>query len=422
MAANMVDLEVAYRIMAANPGTNATKSATFPAPSKPPTNLNSLKNPSSHDQDNRKKRSRRKVILGIYNTWFDQANPSVQKLCHAAITYLVTTYPEIYTADYSISIPYLPQGQVAHAATILCEIANSTSDDACACLSPAARVLVAVGRRAPARDLLVAQRMRALLMGHMAGLFAGCREQSKVSEPLGQKERKQHVQQTSSPKAESVIRSEGTKSAAETVTGHEHEHEHEHDEEQNDPATPPPLLLILSPTTPTAGARITKPDVDLKHGVSDANASFKSMTYTYLANFTGVPALSVPVGYAELGSDLGGVKDSGGSWIPVGMQAMGPWGAEEELIEWGYDIEEYLNLHLQHSLRGGDEDGNGDSVGAVKDGGKDELQGARPKTGVGRVMPGVWVDALRMAKGLRVKNRESGKDGDVDIEDEEYRK
>lgn len=51
------------------------------------------------------------------------------------------------------------------------------------------------------------------------------------------------------------------------------------------------------------------------------------MEYVWLANFSGCPALSVPVGVAA--PKLGTGK------IPVGLMAMGEWGAEEGLLEWG---------------------------------------------------------------------------------------
>ena len=402
MAANMIDLEVAYRIMATNIETNAATSAQFPEPARPPTSTSNLGDSDkyNHNKRKRERRRRRKVVLGVYEPWFAQAEPSVQEHCYAAITHLVKTYPEVYTTDHSISIPYLPQGQLAHGATILCEIANSTPDEVCTCLSPAARALVAVGRRAPAKDLMVAQRMRALQMGHLAGLFARCREQSEKSDSPGEIGRKQYIQHSKPTNARMDVNQERTHTSAETTVHHDC-----NDEEYEDTAAAAPVLLILSPTTPSAGAHITKPDVDLKYGVSDANASFRSMLYTYLANFTGIPALTVPVGYVEpeLASEAK-PKGGKGSWIPVGMQAMGEWGAEEDLIEWGYDMEEYLHLHWQHQAGDGSES-NADGSG------KDGIQGTLPAERRGRVMPDVWVDALAQIKNVDVGKIYGEKEG-----------
>lgn len=92
-------------------------------------------------------------------------------------------------------------------------------------------------------------------------------------------------------------------------------------------------MLIVSPTTPNDGWRIE--DADLKQGVSDADMSLRSMRYVWLANFTGCPALSIPVGMVEP------TRGRGEGKIPVGMMAMAEWGDEEGLMEWGRDGEEW---------------------------------------------------------------------------------
>jgi len=95
-----------------------------------------------------------------------------------------------------------------------------------------------------------------------------------------------------------------------------------------------PGLLILTPTTPMAGWGI-KNEGELKYGVTDGNTSIRNMEYVWLANFCGNPAVSVPVGYTEP------MKGSGR--LPVGLMAMGEWGAEDQLLGWGLEAEEYLN-------------------------------------------------------------------------------
>lgn len=57
------------------------------------------------------------------------------------------------------------------------------------------------------------------------------------------------------------------------------------------------------------------------------------MTYVWLANFTGCPALTIPVGRVK--------PAEGEGMVPVGMMAMGEWGGEEELMEWGRHGEEW---------------------------------------------------------------------------------
>jgi Asp-tRNA(Asn)/Glu-tRNA(Gln) amidotransferase A subunit family amidase len=61
----------------------------------------------------------------------------------------------------------------------------------------------------------------------------------------------------------------------------------------------------------------------------------RSMEYVWLANFTGNPAISVPVGYVE--------PVQGKGEIPIGLMAMGEWGSEDELIAWGKESEGWLN-------------------------------------------------------------------------------
>ena len=83
----------------------------------------------------------------------------------------------------------------------------------------------------------------------------------------------------------------------------------------------------MTPTTPIAGWHISGGEADLKYGVSDANMSVRNMEYVWLANFTGCPALSIPVGKVE-------AKEGEGK-IPVGFMGMGSWGSEDALMEWG---------------------------------------------------------------------------------------
>lgn len=60
-----------------------------------------------------------------------------------------------------------------------------------------------------------------------------------------------------------------------------------------------PGMLILTPTTPTAGWKIQKPsDVTDGYGVSEADMSLRSMEYTCFGNWVGTPAITCPAGYA----------------------------------------------------------------------------------------------------------------------------
>jgi len=208
----------------------------------------------------------RRKLLGIYRTWFDRADASVLNVCYAALDH----YKSLGYELVDISIPLLPEGQTAHAITSLCEI-SLASDGPLTDFSAPNKILISVGRQTPALDFLLAQKLRNLLMQHLAYLF-----------------------------------------------------------------TTYPELIIVTPTTANAGWRIAAGNADLKYGVSDANATMRSMEFVWLANFTGCPALSAPVGYVDVGGDGDGI-------MPVGLMGMGEWGSEDALTEWGRDGEGILS-------------------------------------------------------------------------------
>ncbi|KAI1813786.1 amidase signature enzyme [Poronia punctata] len=94
-----------------------------------------------------------------------------------------------------------------------------------------------------------------------------------------------------------------------------------------------PGLLIVTPTVPEAGWEIHPGDE--AYGFSDGNKTIRMMMYIWLANSTGCPAVSAPVGYAEPKQGVGK--------LPIGLMAMGEWGAEEQLLSWAAEVETYLN-------------------------------------------------------------------------------
>ena len=67
----MVDLELAYRVMA-QPDARESDSSLFVAPS--------LVNRSS----------RERKVLGVYKTWFERADEPVKKACQRALDYLIS--------------------------------------------------------------------------------------------------------------------------------------------------------------------------------------------------------------------------------------------------------------------------------------------------------------------------------------------
>lgn len=75
----------------------------------------------------------------------------------------------------------------------------------------------------------------------------------------------------------------------------------------------------------------------MRYGVSDSDMSLRSMRFVWLANFTGCPAITVPVGMVAV--EEGGKGGEGK--VPVGLMAMGEWGDEEGLLSWGREAEEW---------------------------------------------------------------------------------
>ena len=79
--------------------------------------------------------------------------------------------------------------------------------------------------------------------------------------------------------------------------------------------------------------------MDLKGGISDGDTTQSTMEYAWMANFLGLPALSVPAGFvgAEGDKAAGEEVDEGG--IPVGLMGMAEWADEEGLLGWGAHAE-----------------------------------------------------------------------------------
>jgi len=267
MAANMIDLEVAWRVMA-QPDPDCAISRQFPLPSR--------------TQSTAPKR------IGIYKEWFDRADPEVKAACQTAIDYLASKL------DYelvNITIPHVKEAQMAHALTILNEATVTMTTDEIRKLTPPNQILITVGRAASVSDFLAAQRIRTMVMEHLAYLF------------------KTH-----------------------------------------------PGLIIVTPTTPNAGWPIHPGDA--KYGASNGNQSIRNMEYVWLANFTGCPSITMPVGYVE--------PVQGEGQFPVGLMGLAEWGAEEQLLSFGYDGETWL---------------------------RDGLKG-------GRVKPKEWVDVMSLLPGM----------------------
>ena len=79
--------------------------------------------------------------------------------------------------------------------------------------------------------------------------------------------------------------------------------------------------------------------MDLKSGISDGDTTQSTMEYVWMANFLGVPALSVPAGFVGAEGEEGAGEEADEGGIPVGMMGMGEWTDEEGLLEWGAHAE-----------------------------------------------------------------------------------
>ncbi|KAF5845944.1 hypothetical protein GGP41_008429 [Bipolaris sorokiniana] len=146
LASNMADLEISYRVLA-QPDPSTYPSSLFAPP--------------------RKFSGPRNKALGVHKQWIDRSDPVVQESFYSALKYFEH---ELGYKVIDISIPLLTQGQLAHAMTIMAEGAaahRSSIYD----LTPANRILMTIAHQTPATDFLLAQRLRNLLMQHLADLF-----------------------------------------------------------------------------------------------------------------------------------------------------------------------------------------------------------------------------------------------------------
>lgn len=152
MAASIDDLALSYRIMAAPaPTSEDPTSALFPDP------LSTI--PST----------KQKKVIGIFRPWIERSEAPVRAIFDAALDYYRTQ--QDYTV-IDISIPYLPEGQRAHVVTIMAEIASGVTPSQIKKLTAPNKILVSMGaHQIKAQDLIAAQRLRQLLMAHLAHLF-----------------------------------------------------------------------------------------------------------------------------------------------------------------------------------------------------------------------------------------------------------
>ncbi|KAI4197071.1 MAG: hypothetical protein LQ350_006141, partial [Teloschistes chrysophthalmus] len=171
LTSNMADLELAYRILATPDPSNPTSSlfappspSTSPSPSPP---SSSFPQPTTTTTTTTTNGNKKKSIIGIHSPYFTAASPPVLTACQSALSH----YRSLGHPVVEIPLPHLHSSQLAHALTILSEISARiafTNPSILPHLTPANKLLVSVGRQTPAADFLAAQKLRALLMRHLA--------------------------------------------------------------------------------------------------------------------------------------------------------------------------------------------------------------------------------------------------------------
>ncbi|KAI1389097.1 amidase signature enzyme [Hypoxylon trugodes] len=212
-----------------------------------------------------------KKTIGIPREWFDQASPAVLDATRKAVSYFTD---KLGYEVVDIEIPYLPEGQYGHSAWALTEGADHQRSRAADPDNPFAGL----------------NYCNQLLM--TGGFYTSGIDMIKYGQL-----RELHMQHLAYLWKKY------------------------------------PGLLIVTPTTPEAGWKIHPGDQ--AYGFSDGNLTFRNMMYIWLANSTGCPAVTAPVGYAE--------PEQGDGRLPIGLMAMGEWGAEEQLLGWAKEAEAYLN-------------------------------------------------------------------------------
>ena len=212
-----------------------------------------------------------KKVMGVFRDWWKHADPRVAEACNAAMDWFA--HERGYDV-VDISIPYLAEAQLAHGVICVTEMAES-----------------ARRRTSDPADWLS-------LCGPANRVLLTVASQTPATDFLKY----------------NSMRTLLMRHLAFLFKKH-------------------PGLLIMTPTTPLVGWARTPGDE--AYGLSDANITFLNMMYIFLANMTGTPSLSAPVGYVE--------PDQGEGKLSVSLLATGEWGSEEQLLGWATEAEDYLH-------------------------------------------------------------------------------
>ncbi|KUI53642.1 Fatty acid amide hydrolase [Cytospora mali] len=152
MAADMESLATVFEVMAA---PHPTSPFAFPGvPRLPPAAKMLELTPD------------RPKLLGICRAWFEDCAPAVRELCQGVVD---TMEAKFGYQVIDIEIPFLTEGQFAHALTVLTDAATLLPEYNN--LTWANRILLALGRTTPSTDYLLAQKLRRCLGQHLSYLW-----------------------------------------------------------------------------------------------------------------------------------------------------------------------------------------------------------------------------------------------------------
>ena len=109
------------------------------------------------------------VTLGVFKAWFGHADAEVVAACEALLEKLVASGAEVHEVD----IPDLDALRIAHAVTILSEMASAMSayPEQKRSFAPATRISLALARSFTSDDYVRAQRVRAEAMDRFQSVF-----------------------------------------------------------------------------------------------------------------------------------------------------------------------------------------------------------------------------------------------------------
>ena len=154
IGATVRDVALAYEVMAGPVAGDALSAA------QPPVTLEGLGSGVAG------------LRIGVYQPWFDDGDAAVVAACHALVDKLVAAGATVVP----IEIPDLELCRVAHAITILAEMATTMDRFAAqrGDHAPQVRINLAIARMLTARDYVRAQQVRTRMTDHFAAAFERC--------------------------------------------------------------------------------------------------------------------------------------------------------------------------------------------------------------------------------------------------------